>query len=364
MSAMSVVVRVLLPLLLASSVDDVEVLLDVHDPRHVRALYFDTLGRPPAEDELLLAERLGAEKLVNGLLGSPEFWENWYEEELYYFLLLDNLRPEDPGPRKRLSDRLGAGELDVTEAVRGLVTSSAFHRANPGNDTFVTVVFEQLLGLEVQRNTSQLEAGKRMYDGGSASLWGMAGSNQADVVRIAVAHEDFAPHFLGRHFERLIGRSRGRRELKADAKRFRENPRVFPELVAEWLLSEHYARRLGFLRPKSDRQFVRGLYMDLTGAVPDLATMQRYRTALAAVADGGPLRSVMARILVDRVDSGAPGRKEAEPMDLVNSCYLRFFGRTPSREELQVISDLYAQCECSPDVVVLSLVTHPEYQHY
>ncbi|GJM21013.1 MAG: hypothetical protein DHS20C15_09280 [Planctomycetota bacterium] len=338
--------------------------LDVSDARHVRAVYLDTVGRTPREDELLLAERVGGPALIEALVGSPEYWENWYEEELYYFLLLDNLRPEDPGPRKRLSDRLAKGDLHVVDAVRGIASSSAFHRANPGNDTFVSVVLEQLLGLEVQRYTSQLEAGKRMYDGQRASLWGEEGRNQADVVRIAVGHEDFAPHFLSRQYTRLIGEQPDRRALKKDVARFADNPRVFVELVREWLLSPEYAERLGGLRPKSDRQFIRGIYVDLVDEPPDLATMQRYRTALAAVGDAGPLRSVIARVLLNKVGGGLPERGELPAEELVQGCFRRFFGRDPSADELEVIAGVYTQCECSPDMVVLSLVTHPEYQHY
>jgi len=341
-----------------------DVALDLRDDRHVRAVYLDLLGRTPREDELLMARRVGAAELVDELVGSLEFWENWYEEELYYFLLLDNLRPEDPGPRKRLSDRLAKGELSVVDAVRAITSSSAFHRANPGNDTFVTVVLEQLLGMEVQRNTSQLEAGKRMYDGQRASLWGEEGNNQSDVVRIAVGHEDFAPHFLSRQYRRFVGEELERRPLKACAERFAADPRVFVQLVREWLLSPEYAARLAGLRAKSDRQFIRGLYVDLTDAPPELATMQRHRTALAAVGDAGPLRSVIARVLLDKVGGGLPPRGELPADDLVQRCFRRFLGREPSEDEREVIAGVYTQCECSPDMVVLSLVTHPEYQHY
>lgn len=341
-----------------------DVTLDMRDDRHVRAVYLDLVGRTPREDELLRARRVGAAELVDELVGSAEFWENWYEEELYHFLLLDNLRPEDPGPRKRLSDRLGKGELHVVDAVRAITSSSAFHRANPGNDTFVTVVFEQLLGLEVQRNTSQLEAGKRMYDGQRASLWGEQGNNQSDVVRIAVGHEDFAPHFLARHYARFVGEAPERRPLKKFAERFREDPRAYLPLVREWMLSPEYAARLTGLRAKSDRQFIRGLYVDLTDEPPDLETMQRHRTALAAVGDAGPLRSVIARVLLDKVGGGLPPRGELPAEDLVQRCFTRFLGREPSADELEVIAGVYTQCECPPDMVVLSLVTHPEYQHY
>ncbi len=345
--------------------DGGEAVLDTAVPRHVRALYLDTLGRTPTADELELASLGRTSVLLRSLCGSEEFWEQWYEEELYYFLLVDNFRPEDPPDGERLPQRLRRGDLQLLDAVRTIASSSAFNRANPGNDTFVSVVFEQLLGVTVQSQPAILEAGKRMYDGNRASLWGMEGRSQADVVRIACSQEDFALRIVERQYRRFVGRDPPRRDAAGWADRLRDDPAGFPDLVREWLGSEAYARRLLSLRPKSDRQFIRGLYVDLTGGPPDQETMQRHRTALAAVADSGPLRSVIARVLLGAAGPGYPPRRD--PVDarpLVRDVFLRFLGRDPVPEELEAFATLYEQCDCEPELLVRAVTTHQEYQYY
>jgi len=342
-----------------------DVVLDLKDARRVRALYLDAYGRTPSEGELELASGARTSSVLRSLCRGPEFWQQWYEEELFYFLLVDNFRPEDVARGEALPDRLMAGEIHLLDAVRTLVSSSAFNRANPGNDTFVSVVFEQLLGLTVQDQPAILEAAKKMYDGHRASLWGMEGRSQADVVRIACAQPAYAERIVRRQHERIVGRSPGRKDVQRWAKQLRDDPGGFPELVREWLGSETYALRLQSLRKKSDRQFVRGLYVDLTGEPPSLETMQRHRTALAAVADAGPLRSVIARVLLESAGSGYPPRRD--PVDarpLVRAIFQRFLGRSPQPEELEAFAVVYEQCECEPSMLVRAVTTHQEYQYY
>ncbi len=362
--------------------------LDAKQPRHVRALYLDTLGRTPDADELDLASMGRPNLLLRSLCNSREFWMQWYEEELYYFLLVDNFRPEDVGDgmgdmssaksgmdgsmqavsaagSTSLPSRLNAGDLHILDAVRTLASSAAFNRANPGNDTFVSVVFEQLLGLTVQSQPALLEAGKRMYDGQRASLWGMEGRSQADVVRIACAQPAFAEVIIRRQYQRFLGHEPSRKQVRAWAAELVSDPHAFPDMVRGWLESEPYARRLESLRLKSDRQFIRGLYVDLTGAPPSLESMQRHRTALAAVADSGPLRSVIARVLLST--SGSGYRERQDPVDappLVRDVFLRFLGREPGPEELEAFALTYEQCDCEPELLVRAVTTHQEYQYY
>ena len=351
-------------LALVSTSPQDEPALDLGRPRHVRALYLDTLGRTPDADELELAAGAPPRRLVALLTSSPEFWQHWYEDELRYFLLLDNFRPADPAPGERLPERLAAGTLDLPGAVREIVGGSAFHRANPGNDTFVSVVFEQLLGLVVQDEKALLDAGKRMYDGHRASLWGQSGSSQSDVVAIAVQRPAFYELLVERQYQRLVGRAPARDKQRAWAERLAQDGRAFADLVDEWLLSPAYAERLGSLRPKTDRQFLRGLMVDLTGKVPDAETLSRARAALAAVADGAPLRSVIARVLLARFGAGLPERGRVEASALVDDLYRRFLGRSPAPDERQAMVVLYVQCDAGPEVLARALITHREYQYY
>ena len=95
----------------------------------------------------------------------------WLEEELFYFLLLDNFRPRTRAIAA-IPEGLRTGESTAHQAIGEILLSTGFSLRNPGNDTFVTVVLEQCLGLAVQerRHKATLEAGKRMYDGEKARL--------------------------------------------------------------------------------------------------------------------------------------------------------------------------------------------------
>ncbi|MFT7464472.1 MAG: hypothetical protein ACI9EF_002828 [Pseudohongiellaceae bacterium] len=338
--------------------------LDLSNPRHARAIYLDLLGRTPDLDELQLAAGSSPSMMLRLLCGTHGFWQHWYEEQLYYFLLLDNFRPHDPGPGQRLPDLLASGDLDVCSALRATVGSSAFHRANPGNDTFVSVVFEQLLGMTVQKQPALLEAGKRMYDGHGASLWGQSGKSQSDVVRIAAAQPAFIERFVEREYSRFIGRAPGRKEAQRWSSELAHDPGLYADLVMGWLLSPAYGDRLQRLRRKSNRQFLQGLFVDLTGRPPDVETLERCRRALSAVADAGPLRSVIARVLLRADTLDLPSRDSLPVDDLVIHVFRRFLGRSPSPHEMDTFVTIFEQCECETDTLVRAVTTHWEYQYY
>ncbi len=343
--------------------------LDLADRRHVRALYLDLFGRTPNEDELELAAAGSAAPLIGHLLRSREFWEHWLEDELYYFLLIDNARPEEGAGEESLAARLTAGRLGLSEAVIEIVSSSAFHRANPGNDTFVSVVLEQLLGLNVQRNNAILEAAKKMYDGQPSAIFGEKGQSQADVVRIVSRQPEFLRLLVQRQYERLLGSAPAAADLTrwaaALSKASASAPEAFTSSVQEWLLSEAYAQRLGTLRQKTDVQYLRGLYLDVTGALPEPAELQRLRGALSVLGDAGPLRSVIARSLVDRQGDRMPKRSAIKDRKVfIRENFLRYLGRAPSAAEAEAFELIFAQEEVEPATVVLALLTHPEYQGY
>lgn len=338
--------------------------VDLSDARHVRAVYLDLLGRTPDADERDLVRSARPETLVPFLASSREAWEQWYEEELQFLLLVDNQRPEDGDPEDALPARLARGELDVLAAVRGLFSSAAFHRANPGNDTFVSVVLEQALGLVVQDERHLLDAGKRMYDGQRATLFGREGRSQADVVAIACAQPAFAERFVARQYERIVGRTPARVDVDAAAAALRADPSAFPALVTGWVLSDAYAERLGGLRRKSDRQFVRALGVDLLGRPPDAADVRRFRRALASVADSGPLRAVIAGALLERHGAGLPLKDELPLRELADTVWERFLGRLPSADEVQALALAYQDAHATPELLVRAVVTHVEYQYY
>lgn len=335
---------------------------DVSNPRHVRALSFDLVGRSPYAGDVELAAGSRLNVLLTRTLRTQEFWEHWFAEELFYFLLIDNARPDDVTTIPR---RLHDGELTVPDAVRQIVGGQAFHRANPGPDTFVSVVLEQLLGITVQREPTLLDAGKAMYDGKRARMFGQNGAGQADLVRIVTEQPAFLERLVARSYERLVGESLDKRDLEAATEWLASDPRAFDDLVVEWVASPAYATRLTTLRPKSDRQFVRGLYVDLLDRLPSETASQRLRGALAVLSDAAPLRALAARSLLDEHPDVVPPRALiADGSEFVAEQFRRFLGRDPGPEERQAFQLAWDQQDAEPVTIVRALVTHWEYQTY
>ncbi len=362
--ALPIVCAVLLALPTRAQVAPAPAALTLSDPRHLRALYLDLLGRTPLPDELALASASRPDVLAGHLVRTREFWEHWLEDELYYFLLVDNARPADEAGPDALPARLADGRATLPDALREIVMGQAFNRANPGNDTFVSVVLEQLLGVNVQRETALLNAGRRMYDGQPATLFAQEGDSQADLVTIVARQPGFLERVAQRQYRRVVGREPERGETQAAAQALAREPAAFPELVRQWALSPAYAQRLGTLRPKTDVQFIRGLYVDLTGRTPGADELQRLRGALSVMADAAPLRAVIARALIAEHAGLLPGRAGIDAEAFVTATFRGYLGRDPQPAELADFALILRQEDCAPATIVQAVVTHWEYQYY
>jgi hypothetical protein len=254
--------------------------------------------------------------------------------------------------------------LPVRDVLRALVSSQFFNARNPGNDTFVSVVLEQLLGITVQENRGVLAAGKRMYDGETATVFGVRGSSQADLVRIVVEDERFEPYFLARQHQALVGIPAPRKELGLAARRLREDPGAFPAIVRDWISSERYEVEAGSLRPKNDRAFIRCLYADLLGREADYQEFRRCRNALLALSDTRPLRSVVVKLILDSGRAALPEVPAESAGQLVEELFLRFLCRLPTPEEAEVFVAELEQAGAPPATLARALLTHSEYQYY
>ena len=330
----------------------------------LRTVFLDLAGRPPLRAE---RERWGGQGLsafLDEFLGCEVFWQNWLEEELYYFFLIDNFRPESERVLALPAD-LAAGKIDVRDAIHRIALSSSFDLRNPGADTFVTVVMEQLCGMNVQSNARELEIGKAVYDGESGRFLGQSGSSQADVVAIAIDSKRFDSTFVGRQYERLVRAEPSRSELGAWSRELRKDPRVYPRLLRDWLLSEAYRARTQSRVAQPNRMFVKTLFVDLLDRLPDAAEARRMRTALDGLSDPGPLRSVLARLLLDSGQVELPAKEAIDdPTAWVASWFARVLGRGATDEELRVFVQAFYEPATRPETVVYALLSHPEYHQY
>jgi hypothetical protein len=297
-------------------------------------------------------------------LRSPEFWKQWYEEQLYYFLLVDNFAPRGEDMQS-IPGELAAGRIDVREAIHRIALSASFDQRNPGADTFVTVVLEQLAGLAVERNRRELEIGKSVYDGKPGNFLGRPGASQSDVVKSAMEQRSFAESLLGREHRRLVHAAAAKSDLKDWTEAFLADPRVFPDLVRRWIGSPAYAARLGRREPMDNRLFVRALIVDLCQREPTAEEFSRMRSALDGLADPAPLRGVLARLLVDSLQTDpSPARAVPDAPSFVREQFARLLGRAPSAAEEQELVASLADPASRPALLTYALLTHSEYQSY
>ena len=334
------------------------------DDGALRAVFMDLVGRPPFAEERAHWLGKGRHELCDVLLGSEEFWAHWYAEQLYYFLLIDNFRPGNERLRSVPED-LAAGRLNVREAIHLIALCSSFDQRNPGADTFVTVVLEQLNGIVVQANVRTLEIGKAIYDGREGVLLGVRGNSQSDVVRIAIEHKTFSQAFIRREHARLLRTEPDRKTMNGWVRTFHRSPGQYSELVRAWMLSPDYDQRLANEVSIPNRLFVSALFVDLLGRLPDDEERRRMRTALDGLADPGPLRSVLARLIIDSGKAPVPERDEIEnPTAWVADHFRRLLGRAASEDELRAFVTALHDPACRPSTVLYAIVSHPEYHRF
>lgn len=334
------------------------------DPRRLRSLYLDLLGRPPFEPERREWLGRGTRELLTALVGSPAFWRHWFDEQLYYFMLIDNFRPEGEGV-DAIPAGLTAGKLSVRDALHRIALLPSFDLRNPGADTFVTVVMEQYLGITVQTSRRELEIGKSAYDGRKGLFLGAEAGSQADVVKVAAEHKDAARHFLAREHLRLVGAPLDRKALADAARALHKDPRCFPDLLRDWVLSDTYTARLARGLELPNRLYVRALFVDLLGREPSPDEAETLRGALDGLGDSRPLRAVVVRMLLDSGKVPMPDKAAiADPTAWVRGEFQRLLGRDPAEDELRLFVATFHEPECEPRTIVQVLLADPAYHRY
>ncbi|MEY4674670.1 MAG: hypothetical protein RL148_2454 [Planctomycetota bacterium] len=333
--------------------------------RHLHRLCFDVVQRSPTAAELRNLTGAEPRQVVERLVRSREAMSAWFEEELYYFLLLDNFRPRGDAV-ERIPARLQQGEMDVRGVLGEILLSTGFSLRNPGNDTFVTVVLEQCLGYRVQdaRVKPVLAAGKRVYDGRKDRFLGADAQTQADLIRIVLEHVDCTRHLLSRHHQRLLGAP-----LPADAPEVavvHGDPKRFWDVLTDWLVSPAYVAMLATPRTKNERQFLRGMWQDLLERTPGPDEMRNLRNAMQSMADPAPLRSVLAKVVLDSGQAKLPqGAEEGvDPATCVTECFRRFLARDPVDAEREAFVKALREQGATRQHVVRALVGSLEYRSY
>ncbi len=332
------------------------------DDRWLRAISIDLLGRPPLapERERWLGQPLA--DVLDELWGLELTWGHWLDEQLYFFMLIDQFRPVGTS-LDELPERLQKGTLTAGEALHRIGLSTSFDLRNPGADTFVTVVMEQFCGVEVQSSRRELEIGKGAYDGRAGVFMGSRAKSQSDVVEVAAGHKNAARFLVGREYERLTRAPMSKRDRARAGKRLHREPGAYPDLAKEWMNSEAYAERVARGAPMSNRTWVRAVHVDLGGAPPSGATTEALRSALDGLGDPAPLRSTIARMLLEADGTRAPrGPELGDAGAWVEDVFQRLLGRAPTGDEKVAFSRVASETGDGPTLVLYTLLSSPEYE--
>lgn len=344
--------------------------LDVEARRTTRMLYLDLWGRSPTSEELAALAPLPFEQRVDALLDSEQTWANWIEDECFYFLLIDQFRPVSDRV-KALPGQLRDGRTSWRDALRTIALSAEFNARNPGNDTYCTVVLEQFLGIEVQKQPRVLEAAKQAYDGKLQRLFDTRVQNQSDVVQVTLAQKAATDLFVRRMAQRFLAQDLPKGEHEAVVSILHGSPQMFREVVREWLLSGRYAGAARRPHRKNDLQFIRSLFVDVLGRPPSYEEFRNMRNALQALADPAPLRGVLGKVLLDSSAALAPpvpDGPERYPGDRwrpqVTDLFRRFLGRDPSQREMDVFVETLQEKGATWRTAAQGLLAAPEYGYY
>jgi len=331
----------------------------------IRRVYFDLKWRTPRLAEIERWYDRSHGDMVKAFLEDEETWDTWFEQQLFYFLLVDRFRPKE-GQVTTIPARLTRGEITMERAIEEIVRSQYFNARNPGNDTFVTVVLEQCLGMVVQerRNTRILETGKKMYDGYRAKLFKETGDSQADFVRIVFRQRAFLDHLVGRTWKALHGADLEKKRRKAFVDRCVDRPGTFRELYGEWLTGAEYVEGVTRPRKKGEIPYVRSLFLDTLDRLPSYQELRNVRNAFLSLADPTPIRLVMGRVLLESDQARIPG-SALLVKPFVLELFLRLFARQPTDKELTTfVNALKNDPAVTPRVVLYTLISSPEYQAY
>jgi hypothetical protein len=330
----------------------------------LRAVSMDLLGRPPFANELEPWVGKSRDAYVEHLLGNESFWRHWWAEQLYYFMLIDTFRPRTDDVNE-VPIKMSEGRLTVRDALHRIALTPTFELRNPGADTFVTVVMEQYCGMVVQDTARELKIGKNAYDGKDTRFLGRPASNQADVVRNCVEHKTASRHFTAREYERLTGIPAEKKALIGWSSDLHKRPHSYTKIFAEWIRSSDYDERLARRRPKSNRLFVRALYVDLLDRLPTEDETESMRNALDGLGDPRPLRALFARLILDSSKAPVPKKEDIpDPTLWVGAQYRRLLGREASQDELRAFVTAFHEPACRPETLLYAILSHAEYQTY
>lgn len=354
----------------------------------VRGIYMDVLGRAPTEEELSRDAAKAPAQLVKELTASYEFWNWFYEEELFHLELTDTYRPIDLDfDYITLPSAMHNGKATILDSYEQLLKGLYFLAKNYGEEEYPRALWMYLYDKDLLDEPDLFDASKAMMrfeeEQENApvdkktkkkaapkvpSVFGKPGKNHADLAKICLEQPAFAESMAARLRKRYTGIDPTAAEAKKDAAAllagWKSGKEALAGLVTEWCSSPAYLARVNSHRRKSDAVFVRTLYVDMFNRVPEFGEFWGCYRIIRSVSDSEPMRNIVAGMMADAEEADLPNKNEIVRSEWIKEQIVKFLGREPKAGEVARLDGIFARPECTARLVIRALVTHPEYQMY
>lgn len=342
---------------------DAESQLTPESRQFVKEFYLDLLQRGPSQAELLYAAGLDRRQLVEFLFDSYEYHDRWYRDQLYFMFLLREFDPRGVPWMAEIPAHLYEGEMNQLEALQALATSQFFHFRNLGPNNYTLAVFEHFLGR--LPNEAENKDSNFMFNGNPTELLSKPGNKQFDVASIVLHNGHAIRHYVKRMYTRYFEGEIDEAELASATQLLMAEPEKVLDIQLQWVLSDRYFAHVPKLRPKSDIQYIRMLYVDLLNREPTQDEFDYVQNALQSFADPIPLRSVIAKILLDSKFVQIPAKPVEDAMpDWIRAQYLRFLSRGPGEAEMDATLTALRAEGVTCKTIWQGILSSQEYQFY
>lgn len=371
-----------------------------------RAVYIDLLGRGPTEDEMARDSAKPEAELVRELCGRYEFWDWFYEQELFHLDLTDNYRPiseEEPEYHYlSIPAQLYNKKTTWMQALRQILWGVYFHAKNYGDEDYPRGMWLALYGTNIYDEESTLDQARRMYTEGEIDkepepdkkdpkakktpvvkkkvekewkLYGKVGKNRSDLIDIALSQPRFLEFFVRRVYARYTGMEPTEAEVKQSVQMLGDGWKVggkpgapakeaLSQVIAGWCTTDKYLAKLREYRRKNDAAYIRTLYVDLLNRTPEYHEFWGAYRIVRSLTDNEPLRSIVATMMVDSDETDIPTKAEIVRDEWIKETLMKLYCRNPKPAEVSGLDAILREQPCTTKMLVRALVTHPEYQFY
>jgi hypothetical protein len=364
----------------------------VGETRLVRRMYFDAANRSPTNDEMILAPFLTTDGVADQLVNDYGYYQGWYEKRLVQFNLVGLNAPKtndaDYQTLSSIPARLTNAEITEIQALGEIAKSAAWARLNADARDFTYSLFEEFLNRPPSTTTppggrSEYSAATNIYNLTATALFGETGATPSDLVDIVLGlngrHPNYNANLPGGLAPDTQALFRGQiqlawsrlvpstpiaaSDLATWTALYAGDPTKIRATVATILKTDAYVADAQTPRPKTPRQFIRGLYVDVLGRNPDLDTVGNLEYSFVSAGDPAPLAGQLVQQML-RATEANPATPPVAGLDAdawLNATFVRTLGRLPTASELSTLKSAIQTAGATTDVELEAVLTSQEY---